>query len=266
MVRKLNESDNLIVMEFLKEEAEFNHYLISDIEEFGYDGGFQEVYGEFNNNKLNSILLKCFGFIMVYAKNEFDVKAMTKIIERFGNFYMLVGKEEVVSKFEETVLHLEAPQKNYYSILRSISPKFKVNNNIVVKRVTVEDVDRIVELRDKIKEFKGGSKNFKEMLLKDFETKTARGYYVEIDGNMISYAQTSIENSFSAMIVNVMTEEKYRGYGYASACLNILCKELLKEGKTLCLYYENLKAGKIYKEIGFEEVGTWSMYKKIKDK
>lgn len=266
MVRKLNEGDNLKVMEFLKEEAEVNHYLISDIEEFGYNESFQEVYGEFYNNKLNAILLKCFGFIMVYAKDEFNVKAMTEIIESFGNFYMLVGKEGVVSKFEKTVSNLDIPEKNYYSILRSINPNFKENKNIVVKKTNINDLDRVVKLRDKIKEFKSSSRNFREVLLRDFETKTARGYYIEINGDIVSYAQTSLENDFSAMIVNVMTEERHRGRGYASACLNTLCKEVVGEGKTLCLYYENPKAGRIYKKIGFEEVGAWIMYKKIKNK
>ena len=266
MIRKLSENDNSSVMEFLKSEAEINHYLISDIEEFGYNESFQEVYGEFNNNKLNCILLKCFGFVMVYAKGNFDIKGITEVIESFGNFYMLVGKEEVVSKFEKTIPNLAAPEKNYYSILRNINPNFKVNNNIEVKKINIDDVDRILKLRDKIKEFKSGSRNFKEMLQRDFESKTARGYYVEIDDEIVSYAQTSLENNFSAMVVNVMTEEKYRGYGYASACLKTLCKDMLKEEKTFCLYYENPKAGRVYKKIGFKETGTWSMYKKIRDK
>lgn len=39
-----------------------------------------------------------------------------------------------------------------------------------------------------------------------------------------------------------------------------LCKELLNEGKELCLFYDNLDAGSIYKRIGFEDIGFWMMY------
>ena len=118
MIRKLSENDNSSVMEFLKSEAEINHYLISDIEEFGYNESFQEVYGEFNNNKLNCILLKCFGFVMVYAKGNFDIKGITEVIESFGNFYMLVGKEEVVSKFEKNYSKFSSSRKKLLQYLK----------------------------------------------------------------------------------------------------------------------------------------------------
>ncbi|MBZ9687115.1 hypothetical protein G9F72_012350 [Clostridium estertheticum] len=42
--------------------------------------------------------------------------------------------------------------------------------------------------------------------------------------------------------------------------LNISYKKQLLE-LTLCLFYDNPSAGKIYKSLGFEEIGFWSLWK-----
>lgn len=112
----------------------------------------------------------------------------------------------------------------------------------------------------RISEFSNGSNNFKNILLNEFKAGTAHGYYVEVDGNIVSYAQASGENSMSAMVGSVMTDMKYRKSGFASACIKVLCNDLIKQGKALCLYYKNPEAGAIYRRIGFKEIGFWSMY------
>ena len=35
--------------------------------------------------------------------------------------------------------------------------------------------------------------------------------------------------------------------------------DLLKEGKSLCLFYDNPKAGSIYHRLGFENIDRWTM-------
>ncbi len=76
---------------------------------------------------------------------------------------------------------------------------------------------------------------------------------------MTSVAQTTAENSMSAMVVGVATLKEYRKKGLMSKCLSKLCYDLLNEGKTLCLFYDNPKAGRIYHALGFETLDKWSM-------
>ena len=38
-----------------------------------------------------------------------------------------------------------------------------------------------------------------------------------------------------------------------------LCADLLSEGKTVCLFYHNPKAGAIYKRLGFADIGMWML-------
>ena len=65
------------------------------------------------------------------------------------------------------------------------------------------------------------------------------------------------------MVVGVATREDYRKKGLVSKCMSKLCYDYLKEGKTLCLFYDNPEAGKIYKRLGFKEIEKWIMINKI---
>ncbi len=49
MIRKLTVSDNDRLMEYLKEEKSFNLFIIGDVENFGYDSDFQEIWAYLNS-------------------------------------------------------------------------------------------------------------------------------------------------------------------------------------------------------------------------
>lgn len=63
------------------------------------------------------------------------------------------------------------------------------------------------------------------------------------------------------MIVGVATHPAHRRKGLATQLLIRLCEDLLSEGKTPCLFYDNPEAGSIYRRLGFTDVGTWVMYR-----
>ncbi|MFP3916986.1 GNAT family N-acetyltransferase [Lysinibacillus telephonicus] len=93
------------------------------------------------------------------------------------------------------------------------------------------------------------------------ETKTGRTYFIRVNGEMVTTASTTAENSRSAMVVAVATKEEFKRKGLATDCMIKLCKDLLAEGKELCLFYDNPEAGKIYKRLGFEDIGFWNLYR-----
>lgn len=49
ILRKLSEADRAIVMTYIGEEPAINLFMIGDIEAFGFDQGFQEVWGLFKS-------------------------------------------------------------------------------------------------------------------------------------------------------------------------------------------------------------------------
>ncbi|MFL0246063.1 GNAT family N-acetyltransferase [Candidatus Clostridium stratigraminis] len=263
MIRKLDESDNNNLMKLIMDEPEYNLYIIGDVENFGYCQDFLELFGEFDEcGMISAVLVRYFGIFNLYAKDRFDVNGFINIMKNYKKLGMLVGKTQIISRFEDTSIGFNKYELHHFAVLKELKLEFEIDKKVIVKKANIGDVGRIADLKNMIGEFSRGSNNFKEILLNDFKAGTAHGYYVEVDGNMISYAQTSAENSKSAMVVSVMTDKKYRKKGLASACLKVLCDDLVKQGKTLCLFYKNPEAGAIYRKLGFEEIGLWSMYMK----
>lgn len=259
MIRKLTKSDNSKVMEYLKEESSFNLFIIGDIENFGYDSGIQDLWAEFDEtDNIKGVLLRYRNHYIPYSKGEFNASEFANIIRSNDNFQVLSGKRDIVQMFENE-LEFGKKRSQYFSEL-----KRQKNLNIDVdlsetQKATEDDVDLIVGLREVIEEF-DPDPSAREIFLETLKTNSGRTYFIKRDGMAVACASTSAENSESAMVVGVCTHPDYRKQGLATKCLIALCKEVLDEGRKLCLFYDNPDAGRIYKRIGFEDIGRWAMY------
>ena len=146
---------------------------------------------------------------------------------------------------------------HYFSKLSSCEELVKLDSHYIIERPSVEDAEEIYSLRSQIEEFndfKTTLEDVRELLSGEM----GRYFVIRQHGNIVSCAATTAENSMSAMVVSVMTHPEYRKKGFAGACVYKICVELLGEGKGLCLFYDNLKAGSIYIKLGFKEIGQWS--------
>lgn len=261
MIRKLTQSDHETIMGFLQEEASMNLFIIGDLEAYGYETDFQDLWGDFEDDgQLRAVLLRYHNSFIPYAKSaEFDVNGFAQVMKSFQGENILSGKTEIVSEIERLEeLNLGKKRIMHFAECTS-SDKFDPPS-LQVKMATVHDVDRILELRNRIEEFTT-TENARAILLQSIETGTGRTYFLEQGGTMVASASTAAENSLSAMIVGVCTHPDHRRRGFATAVMQQLFSDVMNEGKTLCLFYDNPEAGSIYKRLGFKDIGLWTMYR-----
>ena len=259
MIRKLNENDRKITMNFLSKQAAINLFIIGDIENFGFDSEFQEVWGSFNKeNNLNGVLLRFNeNFIPYYEDENLDIDGFKKIIFSNKNAKIISGEKSIVDNFYDVFEN--SKEKNSY-FCEMVSSKKLLSWNKSVKIASKNEAQGVYALIDTIKEFKDSPNPTVKQLVRKIEDKSGRIYYIENENKeIVSVAQTAAENSKSAMVVGVATREDYRNKGLLSKCLSRLCNDLLNESKTLCLFYDNPKAGRIYHKLGFETIGKWTM-------
>ncbi|MBS8264357.1 GNAT family N-acetyltransferase [Mesobacillus boroniphilus] len=261
MIRKLGENDNERVMDFLKDEAALNLFIIGDIEAFGYDSDFQELWGFYReDHDLTAVLLRFHNSFIPYAKTgKVPVKEFAEIIKSYEEKVFLSGKSDLVEKFEN-IPGLELGKKQVTYFAECNTDEYFVHTDYEIKTANPEDVDRIIELRSGIEEFYPNP-NAREIILQSLKTGTGRTYYLEQEGQMVASASTAAENSMSAMIVGVCTHKDYRRKGLATTVMQKLFKDVMDEGKLLCLFYDNPEAGRIYKRLGFVDIGKWTMYR-----
>jgi uncharacterized protein len=261
MIRRLVETDHEVVFAYLKQNPAFNLFIIGDIETFGYEQEFQELWGEFEKDgTVNAVLLRYHGTFIISAEGTYDVEGFASIMKTY-DFNGFSGSQDAVQQMEH-LLPLENLKKidSYFAECTTAEHAKLSTNNVVVKIATLEDVDRIIETRKAIREF-NLTEDAREMLHQSMKTKMSRTYYIEQNGKIISLVSSTAENSLSGMVVGVATLEGARQKGYVTHLLERLIGDLVNEKKTLCLFYNNPQAGKIYKRLGFQDIGHWRMYR-----
>jgi uncharacterized protein len=261
MIRQLIEEDRKVTLDFVTQKPAENLFIIGDIEAYGFTNPIQKLWGDFvEDGKLRGILLKYDGNFIVYAPGEFDAKGLADIINHDENYEFISGIEQIVLKLEPYLtIKPSNPRLLYYAKCENAEDLQEVPAQIEVKKATSDDAERIIDQMYGIPEFATSTFSV-ERKRETLSNGSARSYFIEEDGRIISSASSTAENSQSAMIVGVGTLSGYEKKGLASFCMSVLCAELLNEGKMLCLFYDNPAAGSIYKRIGFVDIGNWCMW------
>ncbi|MFC7063078.1 GNAT family N-acetyltransferase [Halobacillus seohaensis] len=261
MIRRLTQEDDKSCQELLSQKPAENLFIIGDIENFGYEQDFQKLWGDFGENaRLKAVLLKYHNNYIAYADENFDAEGFAALINQDPEFMQLSGMKAITEKILPHIVHYPKKTRSlYYAKCNHIKKLEMEVDTTYVKRATVNDILRLVELQNQIPEFEEDSSR-EHSIRKGMENNSARTYFVEDGPKMVSSASTTAENSMSAMVVGVCTHSDYKQKGHASACMKKLCEDLLSEGKLLCLFYDNPEAGSIYKRLGFEDIGMWMMH------
>lgn len=151
MIRKLTKKDHEQVFAYLKEEAALNLFIIGDIEAFGYDTDFQELWGVFNERgALKSILLHFHYTFIPYSKKEFVASDYETLLSAYKPL-KLSGKSTIVERFE-TAPRVQLGDKNERYFCKCLDDTNLPSTPIqeTIKLATLDDVQRIMQLRSYI--------------------------------------------------------------------------------------------------------------------
>ncbi len=262
LIKKLTSANEQELNELLKPEALLNLFILGDIENFGYDSDLIDIWGEYNedSSELIACLLRFERNFLPYSKTEnFNTQGFAEIIKEYENFN-ISGIPRVTKQFEKYIPDLiEKRHDSFFGKCNNAS-MMNANREVIIRSAKAEDVAEIITMRTEIKEF-GEREESEELVIRQLEQGSKRIYYIEQDNRVVSVVESSAENSFSAMITGVATLDEYRGNGFASTLMKRICCDLLAEGKTPCLFYDNPVAGKIYHKIGFEDVSDFALYR-----
>lgn len=277
-MRKLGEEDRQQLLEYVGKEPEMNLFFIGDIESYGIDTEEVSIYVQEDERGWDCVLLRFFDFYLVYSQREqYQAKLVARFLEG-KTVDCFSGKTELVKQLapfypglniQETLMcrcdrssllrSEEMTAKTQAENIKSGQPRASAAN---IRRLTAADSPEIMRLYLQIEEFAAGYRQpqkAEEQLRADLENgELAVGLFE--NGRLVSVAKTSASNSVSSMIVGVATAPEARKRGYASVVIKALCS-LAFEGKRefLCLFYDNPEAGRIYRRMGFLEIGSYSM-------
>lgn len=261
MIRRLTEANRANVLDYLYQEPNFNIFPIGDIEAFGFDEDFQRVYGEIDDEgSYTSIFLRYRDNAIYYShKNYFNPEYVD--IFNSDKFKYLSGKKQNLEIVEKFLKGYEKRQMYFAEAKYMINEETK-QDYLIKKIESEEDCKHLYKLLSTISEFATFHQNeddFVQSKMKSIEMGVT--LYIEVKGEVVSSVATTAETTKSAMVVGVATKPEFRNKGLATILMQRLMEIYLRQkNKELCLFYDNPAAGKIYKRLGFNDIGLWLMY------
>lgn len=259
MFRQLNQNDYEKTMEFLAQNPGLNLFQIGDIENYGFNSEIQTVWGSFNENEeLTGVLLRYRDNYIPYFKDtDESYLNFREVIQNDERANIISGEAQIVSPFKSCFERCHEREMYFCELTGA---RCLETNHLNIKLATPDDAERIFDLLLTIEEFDTLNRHSVDHVRQKLEDQSGRIYYIENEKKeVICTVQTTAENSKSAMVVSVATRKDYRRQGLMTQALSKLCQDLLSEGKTLCLFYDNPEAGAVYHKLGFKTIGKWKM-------
>ena len=260
MIRKLTINDQEQVLKYLYKEPSINIFIIGDIEQFGFDVDFQDVYAEYADNKILGVLLRYKENVIYYSQEQHFNTDFLEIINTF-KYEFISAKGSIMELLKPHFKEMkEKPM--YFCEANTFDPNLEVIEDDIIDVKTPDQARKLYYLLADIEEFE----SFKSEKVEKFITsklqalKESVTYSIHQDDLCVCSVSTVADTTKAAMVVAVATHPAYRKRGYASKLMIKLLNEYInKRKKALCLFYDNPAAGKIYHRLGFKDIDKWVM-------
>lgn len=240
--------------EFLKKEAIYNTFILADIDCYGFDKPFQQIYmGVDSEEKCQFVYLKFHNNLILSGETKsLNVEWVDSILKQ--GITVVMGKDNLIQKIDER------HSKNYRYTTKHmyvLGDKEKLmTTDGSIKKAIISDVDAIHRFLMSIEVFKNMYSS-KEMIINRIKHKEGIHVYIEKDGEIIAHGNSAATSEFATMIGGVATAPTFRNKQLATKVVSFLSKEIIAGNRQPCLFSERKESESFMKNIGFVELGKW---------
>lgn len=252
-IRRLVSADETELAAVLRRDPRNNLFLLGNLSSMGMEAPDLEYWGCHEGDYLTGVLMRYRANWALYDAGVADFGAMAAVLDDHpAGARAITGQYDLVSRFWERVRRYESYEdhRSYFAVLDAVADLPGVGR---ARRATEADVPGVTALYAEAGEMARDAVGVQRVLAH------GRIFVAEQGGQIVSAALTNTETQDMAMIGGVYTPPGLRNQGYATACMDALCRDLLREGIQPCLFYDNPRAGSIYRRLGFRDVGTWRL-------
>jgi predicted GNAT family acetyltransferase len=261
MIRMMNESEKDDLLEFLYLEPEINLYMIKEVEHFDPENKHQEIYVEKDKEGYVAVLSRNWSNAIYYARDVVFNEAWVEILKSLD--FLFISSQTALIRLIHP--HFPSMKEDRMDFMRSTA--FTADKTIDYSDVEIldskEEAIEVYDLLLSVEELytvhqKSRDEYIEYLYYNSGENGTT--VYVRKDGRIVASASAVFETKKSAMIVSVATHKDYRKQGHGRKVMHYLMDLYINQKKkTLCLYYDDPRAEKLYTDLGFIDIYKWSM-------
>ena len=252
--RESGSEDKKKLMDFLNGKPVYHTFILSDIEQYGFDKEFQKVYVQEDDKKIQGVFLRYFNNFIVAGDDK--VIMFDKVAELIDNsITTIMGNADIVNGITSKLSrNAELIYNNLYTHEKSV----EADKSIKYNYAELEDTDRIYEFLMTFPEMKKLYSE-KKMLENRLENGEGVHIFIEDNGKIIAHGNSAASADKTCMMGGICVAEEYRKKGYAKAILLKLCEHILNEGKIPCIFAPESENYSCFPETGFDIYGLWGV-------
>lgn len=261
MIRRAAKQDEDRIRGLLEQDEALNCPMIAQIERYGFDRDFQDVWLHEENNQLKSIIMRHFNQMYLHDVSECEAYDELASFSFFLGVDIIWGKLYLMTQLEPCTGFILEP--SHHMILMSTE---NLESSADAEAARMEDSDELAEMIFGNEDFRRFYTSLDEIRLgirKRLEMGQCRYRVIRRDGLIAAQAYTTLETRNYATIGGVLTREAYRGQGLGGSVVSALSNDLLSIGKKPSLFYRFDEAGRVYKRLGFQESSDYGMLRRI---
>lgn len=252
-IRQLAANEGDALLSILRRDPHNNLFLIGNLLALGMDDPDLQYWGTFDGEHLTGVLMRYRRNWTLYDAGGADFALMAETLDAHpAGARALTGEYDLTGRLLRHVraYHAREDHRSHFAVLDAVADLEGIGP---ARRATEADVPALLALYARAEEMTRDEASVRRVL------EHGRIFVAEEDGILVSAALTNAETPDMAMIGGVFTPPDRRNQGYATACMDALCRDLLRDGIQPCLFYDNPQAGSIYRRLGFREIGTWRL-------
>ena len=180
MIIKVDDIYHSKVINYLKREPDFNLFIIGDIERYGYDNYFLDIWADIDKKgHIEGVLLRYFEYLIFYSQGNFNIDEFANLINSL-NYIEISGKLDVLQKLERKIC-VNRKRIVKFCVLDDSSKLNDIEIGLRPKKIRFGNINKVAKLYEEIDEFENTTvvsrliegEYFKidQMLSSDYDTK-----------------------------------------------------------------------------------------------
>ncbi len=235
MMIRCSEKHRQECLDYLRQSPSLNLFLIGDIENYGFNQGFQTVFID-KDEFVHGIIVHYHNLVIASEENRVDSQFVERLVQEY-EIQAIQGRKEVL---DGLALDAFSREECLFCELDALTAEPVSDSQI--RQAQPQDAQRIKGLLEEVFQ----TDNEAAMIAHRIETREGRHFLIERGGQVICQANSTAETAEAAMIGGVATRADCRRQGLASAVMTALCGQLLSGGEKPCLFFENAEAGRVH--------------------
>lgn len=243
------------VLAYLAEQPVINTLLLADIEKYGINSPFQQVWAQWEGNRPTAVYLRFYQNLLLYSDcREISADFVRRCTEQFRILVIMGDEASMVGLSPQS---WTTPWRFQRKGLYALSDTEKLLPSDQHFRIAeLSDVDAIYEFLSQIEGF-GAMYASKRMIRDRIGSGGGLHLLYERDGKILSHANSTVSTEQSVVLGGIATCREERGHGYASGLVSQLSRKMLAEGRKPSLFTTAAADQNLFVALGFERIGNW---------